>query len=183
MHKMTVMSCIQKENHVDKFHNQQMTQRFITVFTRAHHTCPIQSTTPSLVSWRSTVILSYHLFLCIPNGLLTSGPPTKTLPALLLSPICATCPIQFILAWSPKYVVRSSSLCNFRHSPVTSFLLGLNIFLSTLLTNILGLLSSFNLKDQVSDPYKTTVKIIEPYILITILFYNRLKEKRFWTVQ
>ena len=47
--------------------------------------------------------------------------------------------------------------------PVT--LLGANTFLSTLFLNTFNLCSSLNVKDQVSYPYKTTSKIIFPYIL------------------
>jgi hypothetical protein len=43
-------------------------------------------------SKKSTLILSFHLRLCLPSCLLLSGLPTKTLYATHLSPICATCP-------------------------------------------------------------------------------------------
>jgi hypothetical protein len=46
-----------------------------------------------------------------------------------------------------------------QRSPVTSSLLGPNIFLSTLFSKTLNLLSSLNVSDQVSHPYKTTGKI------------------------
>ena len=52
----------------------------------------------------------------------------------------------------------SSSLSIFLHTPVTSPLLGPNILLSTLFSNILSLRSSLNVTDQVSHPYKTTGK-------------------------
>jgi hypothetical protein len=41
-------------------------------------------------------------------------------------------------------------LCNFLHSPVTSFLFSPNILLSTLFSNTLSLCSSLNVRDQVS---------------------------------
>jgi phosphoglycerol transferase MdoB-like AlkP superfamily enzyme len=63
------------------------------------------------------------------------------------------------------YRSLSSSLCSFLHSPVTSSLLGPNI-LSTLFSNTVSPRSSLNVRDQVSHPYKTTVKIIVLYILI-----------------
>jgi hypothetical protein len=46
-----------------------------------------------------------------------------------------------------EYRSLSSSLCSFVHYPVTSFLLGPNVLLSTLLSNTLGLRSSLNVSD------------------------------------
>ena len=55
-----------------------------------------------------------------------------------------------------EYRSFSSSLRNLLHSPVTSSLLGPNILLNTIFSNILSFLSSLNVSDQVSHPYKTT---------------------------
>jgi hypothetical protein len=60
-------------------------------------------------------------------------------------------------------------------SPNCSYLIPLrpNILLSTLFSNILSRCSSFNVRDQVSHPYRTADKIIVLYILIfTFLEYN-----------
>ena len=73
-----------------------------------------------------------------------------------------------------EYKSFSSSLCNLLHSPVTPSLLGPNI-LNTMFSNILSFLSSRNVNDQVSHPYKTTGKIIVLYIcdqLILIPYYT-----------
>jgi hypothetical protein len=51
--------------------------------------------------------------------------------------------------------------------PVTSSLLGPNIFLSTVLSHTLNLCFSFSVRDQVSQSYKTTDRIIILYIFIT----------------
>jgi hypothetical protein len=50
-------------------------------------------------------------------------------------------------------------LCNFFHSPVTSSLFGPKILLSTLFSNTLSLCSSLNVRDQVSQTYRTTGKL------------------------
>jgi len=71
-------------------------------------------------------------------------------------------------------------LVNFLHSPVTSTLLGENIFLSTIFSNTLSLRSSLNVSDQVSNPYKTAGIIIVMYILICKFLDSKLEDKRFW---
>ena len=75
---------------VKKFPVFHGTRRFFTALTGVRHlslswASPIQSIYPHPTSWRSIVILSTHLRLGLPIGLLPFGFPTKTLytPSLL----------------------------------------------------------------------------------------------------
>ena len=149
---------------VKKFPAFHGTRRIITALTSVHHLSlpwarPIQSIYPHPTSWRFILILSTHLCLGFPSGLFPSGFPTKTLYTPLSSPIRATCPahlLDFITCTilGEEYKSFNSSLCNLLHSPVISSLLGPNILLNTMFSNTLSFLSSRNVSDQASHPYK-----------------------------
>ena len=69
---------------VKKFPAFHGTRKFITALTSVHQlslswASPIQSIYPHPTSWRSILILSTHLRLGLPSGLLPSGFPIKTL--------------------------------------------------------------------------------------------------------
>ena len=87
---------------VKKFPAFHGTRRFITALTSVRHLSlswgsPVQSIYQHPTSWRSVLILSTHLRLGLPTGLLPSGFPSKTLYTPLSSPIRATCPAHLIL--------------------------------------------------------------------------------------
>ena len=92
---------------VKKFPAFHGTRRFITALTSVRHlslswASPIQSTYPHPTSRRSILILSTHLGLGLPSGLLPSGFPTKTLHTPSPHPYAPRVqPISFFSILSP----------------------------------------------------------------------------------
>ena len=100
---------------VKKFPAFHGTRRFITSLTSVRHlslswASPIQSIYPHPTSWISILILFTHLCLGLPNGLLPSGFPTKTLYTPSPRPYAPHAqPISFFSILSPtQYWVRST---------------------------------------------------------------------------
>ena len=151
------------------------TRRLITAFASARHlsvswAISIQSIPPYPTSWTSILILSSHLRLGLPTGLFPPCFLTKTLYTPLPSTIRATCPTHLILLdfitrtiLGEGYRTLSSSLCSFLHSPVTSSLLGPNIFLKILFSNTLSLLSSLNVSGSSTCVLYTWLKVFSTY--------------------
>ena len=136
---------------------------------------------PHPTSWRSILIISFHLHPGLPRGLFPSCFPTKTLHTPFPSIYCympRPSHLQFDhpIIFGEEQRSTGSSLCSFLHSPVTSSLLGPNILFRTLFSNTLSLRSSLNVNNKVSHPYNTIDKTIDLCILIFIYIVN-LKTK------
>ena len=101
---------------VKKFPAFHGTRRFITALTSFHHlslswASPIQSIYQHPTSWRFILILSTHLRLGLPSGLLPSDFPTKTLYTPSHHPyVPHVQPISFFSILSPaQYWVSSTN--------------------------------------------------------------------------
>jgi hypothetical protein len=107
------------------------------------------------------------IYACLPNGLSSSGFPAKTLYTSL-SFHASHMPRPPHSPWFhlPNDIwgwVRIMKLFTVQLSPVSSSLLGPDILLRTLFSNILSQCSSLNVRDQVSHPYKTSGRIMDSH--------------------
>ena len=102
---------------VKKFPTFHGTRKFITALTSVRQlslswASPIQYIYPHPTSWRSILILSTHLCLGLPSGLLPSGFPTKTLYTPSPHPYAPHAqPISFFILLQtliPRHNLRSS---------------------------------------------------------------------------
>ena len=99
---------------IQKFPAFYGTRRFVTAFTRVRHlslcwASSIQSIPLHPTSWKSILILSFHLCLGLPVGLFPSGVPTQALYEHLLSPIHATRPAHLILDFMTRIILARST--------------------------------------------------------------------------
>ena len=120
---------------------------------------PVQIPTSHLLEIHSNII--YPSTPWSPRWSLSLHFPQQD-PIHPLSPVIrVTCPAHLILLdfitctmLGEVYKSFSSSLCILLHSPITLSLLCPNILLNTVFSNTLSFLSSRNVSDQVSHPYK-----------------------------
>jgi hypothetical protein len=132
---------------------------YITVLTRVSHWSllwarPIHSSSSYSISLRSNLILCTHPYLGLPNVLIPSHFPTNILHALIFTP--------FMLHALPCYPPSlNHSIYTWKRVQVMKFLvMQVSPISCHVISNTITLSSSFNIRDQVSRPYRTTGKTV-----------------------
>jgi hypothetical protein len=88
---------------------------------------------------------------------------SSSLPLVIQAPLIPSTLIwSLLIIFSKAYKLCSSSLCSLLQPPLMFYLFRPDILLSILFSNVVNL-CSFNVTGQVSQPYKTTGKIIVSY--------------------
>lgn len=124
----------------------------------------------------SILVLSSHLHLGLLSCLFPSGwLSDQNFVCISYLPMCATGPAHIIflnfivlIIFGEESKVWSCSFCSFLYHPIASSPLGPNFLVSSLFSNTLNLISSLNMTDQVSHPYKTTNVVKVLYILLML---------------
>jgi len=114
----------------------------------------------SILSQRNPAHVSPPHFLKIHFNIIFQSVPRSSKCCLIILDLITQ------IIFGEEYRAQSTLLCSLFYSPITSSLLGLNIFLSTF-----SLPSSLTVSNQDLHPYKTTGKITVLYILS---FYYRI---------
>jgi hypothetical protein len=96
--------------------------------------------------------LSFHLRPGLPNGLFPSDFPTKSVYAIVISPVRTTCPAHLILL----DFVTVTAFREAYPAPATSAHPLVQIF-SACCSPPSSVCVSLSLRDQISQPYNTTV--------------------------
>ena len=143
----------------------------------------IQSFPSHPTCWRPILVLSSHLHYIFQVGSFPRISPPK--PCMhLLSPIRSTFPVHLILLdlitriiFGEEYRSLSPSFCCLLQFPITSSLLGPNIFLSTLFSNNLSLHSSLIVR-RFLTPVQKAGKIIVLYIFVFIFLDSKMGDKK-----
>jgi len=134
----------------------------------------IQSMTPHHTTWIRILIFSSHLRLGLPSGSFSQFFPPKPCVHLIFLPyvphlILFDVIIRIIFYEEDKS--QSSSLCSRLHSFVTSSLLGPNIFLSTLFSNNLSLMSLLQRAKPSFTPIQNNMQTYSSVNLSLYIFF------------
>ena len=109
-----------------------------------------KSTLSHSISQRSLFILSYHVRIGLPNGILHSNLPISPLPHTchMSRPSPPPCSHRTNIVWWTVEIMKHFIMAYNLNFPLTPSPFGSNIFFSTLLSSTLNLCTSLSLRDQ-----------------------------------